>query len=79
MCCPRAAATSAIAVACGTPIPSTPRVVQAALHIAVNFALIPTTGVTLPFMSYGRSSLLICLAAVGVLLNIARAAQGRTE
>ena len=54
-------------------------VVQAALHIAVNFALIPTTGVTLPFMSYGRSSLLICLAAVGVLLNIARAAQGRAE
>ena len=30
MCCERAAATSAIAVACGTPIPSTPRVVQAA-------------------------------------------------
>ena len=54
-------------------------VVQAALHMAVNFALIPTTGVTLPFMSYGRSSLLICLAAVGVLLNIARAAEGRAE
>ena len=30
MCCERAAATSAIAVACGTPIPSTPRVVHAA-------------------------------------------------
>ena len=30
MCCERAAATSAIAVACGTPMPSTPRVVQAA-------------------------------------------------
>jgi cell division protein FtsW len=54
-------------------------VVQAALHMAVNFALIPTTGVTLPFMSYGRSSLLICLAAVGVLLNIARRAEGRAE
>ena len=54
-------------------------VVQAALHMAVNFALIPTTGVTLPFMSYGRSSLLICLAAVGVLLNIARAAESRAD
>jgi len=54
-------------------------VVQAALHMAVNFALIPTTGVTLPFMSYGRSSLLVCLAAVGVLLNIARAAQRSAE
>jgi cell division protein FtsW len=54
-------------------------VVQAALHMAVNFALIPTTGVTLPFMSYGRSSLLVCLAAVGVLLNIARASQRSAE
>lgn len=48
-------------------------VVQAFLHMAVNLALVPTTGVTLPFFSYGRSSLLVCLAAVGVLLNIARA------
>ena len=53
--------------------------VQAVLHMAVNMALIPTTGVTLPFMSYGRSSLLVCLAATGVLLNIARRAKGRTE
>jgi cell division protein FtsW len=54
-------------------------VVQALLHMAVNVALIPTTGVTLPFMSYGRSSLLVCLAGVGILLNIARRAQGRME
>lgn len=46
--------------------------VQAMLHIAVNLALIPTTGVTLPFMSYGRSSLLVCLMAVGILINIGR-------
>jgi cell division protein FtsW len=54
-------------------------VVQALLHIAVNLALIPTTGVTLPFMSYGRSSLLVCLASVGILLNIARRAEASTE
>lgn len=48
-------------------------VVQAFLHMAVNMALIPTTGVTLPFFSYGRSSLLVCLAAVGVLISVARA------
>ena len=46
--------------------------VQALLHVFVNLALIPTTGVTLPFMSYGRTSLLVCLAAVGILINIAR-------
>lgn len=46
--------------------------VQALLHVAVNMALLPTTGVTLPFMSYGRSSLLVCLAGVGILINIAR-------
>ena len=53
--------------------------VQAFLHMAVNLALIPTTGVTLPFMSYGRSSLLVCMMAVGVLVNIARQAERRTE
>lgn len=48
--------------------------IQALLHVAVNLAVLPTTGVTLPFVSYGRSSLLVCLASVGILLNIARRA-----
>jgi len=48
-------------------------VVQAFLHIAVNTALVPTTGVTLPFISYGRSSLIVCMAAVGTLMSVARA------
>jgi cell division protein FtsW len=47
-------------------------VVQALLHMAVNLSLMPATGITLPFVSYGRSSLLVCLAAVGILINIAR-------
>jgi cell division protein FtsW len=53
--------------------------VQAYLHMAVNTALVPTTGVTLPFISYGRSSLLVCLLAIGVLMNIARQGERRTE
>jgi len=52
---------------------------QALLHVAVNLALVPTTGVTLPFISYGRSSLLVCLAAVGILINIARQTGRRVE
>ena len=47
-------------------------VVQALLHMAVNMAIVPTTGFTLPFISYGGSSVLVCLASVGILVNIAR-------
>jgi len=50
-------------------------VVQALLHMAVNTALVPTTGLTLPFVSYGRSSLLVSLAAVGILMSVARASR----
>jgi cell division protein FtsW len=50
-------------------------VVSAFLHMGVALALLPTTGVILPFMSYGRSGLLVCFIAVGVLLSIARNAR----
>lgn len=46
--------------------------ITAGLHMAVSLALMPTTGLTLPFMSYGRSSLVISLVATGILVNIGR-------
>jgi len=47
-------------------------VVAALLHMGIALALLPTTGVVLPFMSYGRSGLLVAFAAVGILLSLAR-------
>ncbi|MGH7701873.1 MAG: FtsW/RodA/SpoVE family cell cycle protein, partial [Gemmatimonadales bacterium] len=44
----------------------------AVMHMAVSLGLMPTTGLTLPFMSYGRSSLVISLLGAGVLLSIGR-------
>jgi len=43
---------------------------QAALNIAVVTAMVPAKGIGLPFISYGGSNLLLCLAGVGILLNI---------
>ncbi len=45
---------------------------SAFMHMAVSLGLVPTTGLTLPFMSYGRSSQVISLVATGVLINIGR-------
>jgi len=45
---------------------------QAIMNLMVVVGLIPVTGVTLPFISYGGSSLLITLVSVGILLNISR-------
>ena len=42
------------------------------MHMAVSLGLMPTTGLTLPFMSYGRSSQVISLLATGILINIGR-------
>jgi cell division protein FtsW len=45
-------------------------VLTAYLHIGVATGLLPTTGLTLPFISYGRSNLLLSLLMTGILVNI---------
>ncbi len=53
-------------------------VVPAAMNAAVVMGLLPTKGLTLPLLSYGRTSLLVSCIAVGILLGVARsAAAGR--
>ena len=49
-------------------------ILQALLNLSVVVGLIPVTGVTLPFISYGGSSLLISMISVGIILNISRKA-----
>jgi cell division protein FtsW len=46
--------------------------VQALVNLAVAMAMLPTKGLTLPFVSYGGSSLLVNGTAMGVLLNVSR-------
>ncbi|MDL2237347.1 putative lipid II flippase FtsW [Christensenellaceae bacterium OttesenSCG-928-K19] len=49
--------------------------IQVIINIGVVTATIPATGVPLPFVSYGNSSLVIFMAMVGILLNISRQAR----
>jgi cell division protein FtsW len=51
--------------------------VQALVNLGVALAILPTKGLTLPFVSFGGSSLLVCAAGAGILLNISR--QGPPE
>lgn len=46
--------------------------VQAVINISVNMAIFPNTGITLPFISYGGSSLMMTMASVGIILNVSR-------
>jgi cell division protein FtsW len=43
---------------------------QAFINVGVNMGLLPTKGLTLPLISYGRSSLIVMMAAIGLLLRI---------
>ena len=46
--------------------------IQAVLNLCVVVGLIPVTGVTLPFLSYGGSSLLVSMVSMGIILNISK-------
>jgi cell division protein FtsW len=48
---------------------------QGCINMAVVTGILPTKGIVLPLVSYGGSSLVITLAAAGVLLNISREAR----
>ena len=50
---------------------------QAAINIGVVCGVLPVTGITLPFISHGGSSLLFTLIGVGLLLNISRYSMNR--
>ncbi len=47
-------------------------IIQTILNLSVVVGLIPVTGVTLPFLSYGGSSLLITMASIGIILNLSK-------
>jgi cell division protein FtsW len=49
---------------------TTTMVITAFLHIGVVTGLLPTTGLTLPFISYGRSNILLSMLITGILVNI---------
>lgn len=50
---------------------------QAVFHIGVNLSLLPTKGISLPFVSYGGTSLIVLMASMGIVYNIGL--QGRPK
>jgi len=54
-------------------------IVQALFNISVVISILPAKGIPLPFISYGGSSVIVTLIAVGVLLNISQASNAKPE
>ena len=54
-------------------------VLTAYLHVGVAIGLLPTTGLTLPFISYGRSNLVLSLLMTGILVNIGSTRESRAR
>ncbi|MCG6908974.1 MAG: putative lipid II flippase FtsW [Deltaproteobacteria bacterium] len=52
---------------------------QVCVNMGVTLGLLPTKGLTLPFLSYGGTSLLINMASIGILMNIGARHSGRTH
>ena len=48
---------------------------QAVLNLCVVVGIVPVTGVTLPFLSYGGSSLLVSMVSIGIVLNIGKTSE----
>jgi cell division protein FtsW len=52
---------------------------QAFINMGVNMGVLPTKGLTLPLMSYGRTSLIVTLAGVGVLMRVHHEVRARAS
>jgi cell division protein FtsW len=52
---------------------------HAGLHMCVGLGLVPSTGLPLPLISYGKSNLVVMLASIGVLMSISRARAGEAR